>query len=147
LVFAGWVNDPAEHLARYRLADLFLDTLPFNAHTTASDALWAGLPVLTCQGHSYAARVSASLLTAMDCRQLIAQSLSEYEALAVEVAQTPTLAASLRSRVSARRLTTPLFETGRYCRDLESLYLQMWQRHQRGAPPEHLDVTASGRDS
>ena len=140
LVFAGWVADSAEHLARYRLADLFLDTLPFNAHTTASDALWAGVPVLTCQGQSYAARVSASLLTTLECPELITHSLSQYEALAAEVAQSPALATALRTRVSANRSSTPLFDTQRYCRDLESLYVGMWERAQRGLPPEHFGV-------
>jgi predicted O-linked N-acetylglucosamine transferase (SPINDLY family) len=145
LVFAGWLADPEEHVSRYQLADLFLDTLPFNAHTTASDALWAGLPVLTCEGSSYAGRVSASLLRAVGCPELIMGDLQQYQIRAVEIAQSAPLASSLRSRIEARRQTTSLFDTGRYCRELESLYLNLWERFQSGAPAEHFDLMAGGR--
>src|SRR5262249_48802113 len=120
LVFAERVAEMADHLARYRLADLFLDTLPFNAHTTASDALWAGVPVLTCAGGAYAARVGASLLTAVGCPDLITSSLEEYEALALRLARDGGLLGELRARLARNRATTPLFDTQRYCRDLES---------------------------
>jgi len=140
LVFEARLPDVADHLARYRLADLFLDTLPFNAHTTASDALWAGVPLLSCRGGAFAARVSASLLNAVGCPDLIADSLQEYEALAWKIASTPALASELRSRLISARQMTPLFDTARYCRHLESAYLTMWQRCQRGEPPEHFSV-------
>jgi predicted O-linked N-acetylglucosamine transferase (SPINDLY family) len=131
LVFAPRVAAMEDHLARYRVADLFLDTLPFNAHTTASDALWAGLPVLTCQGQSFAARVAASLLTAADLPELITSSLIDYEALARRLATTPSELAGLRNRLAEQRYLTPLFDTDRFRGDIESAYVRMWQRLKR----------------
>jgi predicted O-linked N-acetylglucosamine transferase (SPINDLY family) len=140
LVFAERVPEMADHLARYRLADLFLDTLPYNAHTTASDALWAGVPLLTCAGNSYAARVSASLLATIGCPELITSSLEDYATLATRLAQTPALLGELRSRLAHNRLTTPLFDTRRYCRDLESAYVTMWERCKRAETPQSFAV-------
>jgi predicted O-linked N-acetylglucosamine transferase (SPINDLY family) len=111
-----------EHLARHRLADLFLDTLPYNAHTTASDALWAGLPVLTCKGHSFAGRVAASLLTAINLPEMIASSLAEYEALAIELAHHPEKLQQTQAHLEQYRLTTPLFNTTGFTKDLEAVY-------------------------
>ncbi|WP_215326175.1 tetratricopeptide repeat protein [Polynucleobacter sp. JS-Mosq-20-D10] len=111
-----------EHLARHRLADLFLDTLPYNAHTTASDALWAGLPVLTCKGNSFAGRVAASLLTAINLPEMIASSPAEYEALAIELAHHPEKLQQTRVRLEQHRLTTPLFNTTSFTKDLEAVY-------------------------
>jgi predicted O-linked N-acetylglucosamine transferase (SPINDLY family) len=127
LVFADRI-DLRQHLARHRAADLFLDTLPCNAHTTASDALWAGLPVLTCPGESFAARVAASLLTAIGLPELIAANLDRYEELAVHLATNRQALHQLRRRLHENRLTAPLFDSLRYCRDLEAAFAGMVQR-------------------
>lgn len=140
LVFAPRLPEVADHLARYALADLFLDTLPYNAHTTASDALWAGLPVLSCLGGSFAGRVAASLLTALDLPELIASNLAHYEALATQFATTPALLAELRARLSDRRSSSPLFDSARYARGLESAYAAMWRRFHAGEPADDLTL-------
>jgi predicted O-linked N-acetylglucosamine transferase (SPINDLY family) len=129
-----------EHLARHRLADLFLDTLPYNAHTTASDALWAGLPVLTCPGTTFAARVAASLLNAIGLPELVTSSLNEYEALALKLARDPNLLASLKAKLAANRNTTPLFNTQLFTHHLETAYTRMWELWQRGEPPQSFAV-------
>jgi predicted O-linked N-acetylglucosamine transferase (SPINDLY family) len=139
LVFAPRLPLP-EHLGRHRAADLFLDTLPCNAHTTASDALWAGLPVLTRLGESLAARVSGSLLKAIGLPELITRSAEEYQAKALELARHPERLRELRERLLANRLTTPLFDTESYTRHLEHAYRQMYERYQAGLAPEHLHV-------
>jgi len=139
LVFADRMP-VAEHLARHRLADLFLDTLPYNAHTTASDALWAGLPVLTCQGSSFAARVASSLLKAVGLPELVTTSLADYEALALRLATDPRLIGELRARLAANRLTHPLFDTSRFCRHIEAAYATMWETWQRGEAPQSFAV-------
>jgi len=131
LVFAPRVPH-AEHLARHRLADLFLDTLPCNAHTGASDALWAGLPLLTCTGNTFAGRVAASLLHAIGLPELVTHSLAEYEALALQLAANPERLSALRARLAANRMTAPLFDTDRFRRHLEAAYLRMLES--RGAP-------------
>jgi protein O-GlcNAc transferase len=134
LVFAARLP-PEEHLARHRLADLFLDTLPYNAHTTASDALWAGLPVLTCMGRAFPGRVAASLLHALGLPELVSGDLDEYAARALELAMDPEQLAALRARLSENRSTHPLFDTARFCRQLEAAYTTMWQRRQQGLSP------------
>jgi protein O-GlcNAc transferase len=140
LVFAGRLPLP-EHLARHRAADLFLDTVPYNAHTTASDALWAGLPLLTCSmGDAFASRVAASLLTAAGLPELITTSAEDYEQLALRLYRDKSKLAALRDRLAANRLTCALFDTERYARDLETLYAKMIDRHERGLPPDHLFV-------
>ncbi len=141
LVFAPRCKLP-EHLARQRLADLFLDTLPCNAHTTASDALWAGLPVLTCAGRSFAARVAGSLLRAAGLPELVTHSIEDYEALALKLARDPGLLAGIRRKLAANRLTTPLFDCERYCRHLEAAYQHMWRTWQNGEPPRPIAVPA-----
>ena len=118
----------AVHLARHRLADLFLDTLPYNAHATASDALWAGLPVLTWRGSAYAGRVAASLLSAVGMPELIAETAQDYETLALALARDPARLAGLRDKLAANRATAPLFDTPRLARDLEALYRRMLAR-------------------
>ncbi len=139
LVFAGRV--PLEqHLARHRNADLFLDTLPYNAHTTASDALWVGLPLVTCRGQSFAGRVATSLLTAVGLPELSTANLQEYEALALKLATDPALLQSLRTRLQENRLTNPLFDSERFCRQIESVYTTMWQRWQDGKPPQAFRI-------
>jgi predicted O-linked N-acetylglucosamine transferase (SPINDLY family) len=140
LVFAPRVPRMEDHLARYRLADLFLDTLPYNAQTTASDALWAGLPLITCLGTTFSGRVAASLLNAVGLPELIARSLPEYEALALDLATQPARLAHLRSKLARNRATCPLFDTARFCRHIESAFVAMWERHQRGGPPASFAV-------
>jgi predicted O-linked N-acetylglucosamine transferase (SPINDLY family) len=133
-----------EHLARHRLADLFLDTLPCNAHTTASDALWAGLPVLTCTGRTFAGRVAASLLFAVDLPELVTVSLSSYEVLAMKLARDSAALAAVKAKLTARRDAAPLFDTESFTRHLESAYATMWERSQRGMPAEGFAVAATG---
>jgi protein O-GlcNAc transferase len=139
LVFAR--NQPLDrHLARLPLADLFLDSLPYNAHTTASDALWAGVPLLTCRGRAFAGRVAASLLRAIGLPELIAGDWAAYEALAVRLAREPGLLRGLRDRLAQNRAAYPLFDTDRFRRHIESAYRQMWEIAQRGEAPRHFAV-------
>lgn len=137
LVFAPRM-DLDRHLARHRHADLFLDTLYYNAHTTASDALWTGLPVLTCPGRTFASRVAASLNTAVGLPDLIAGSIEDYESMALALATDPERLRAVRARLAANRLVAPLFDTVRYTRNLESLYLSMHDRFISGLPPDHI---------
>ena len=130
----------ADHLARHRLADLFLDTLPYNAHTTASDALWAGLPVLTRTGETFAGRVATSLLNAIGLPELATRTREDYEGLAIELATHPERLASIKDKLAHNRLTTPLFDTQLFTRHIESAYRAMYERYQAGLPPEHLYV-------
>jgi protein O-GlcNAc transferase len=130
----------AEHLARLRLADLFLDTSPVNAHTGASDALWAGVPVLTCAGNAFAGRVGASLLMALGLPELITDSLADYEALALALARDPPRLAAARRKLADRRTTYPLFDTDRSRRHLEAAYSTMWNIHRRGESPRSFNV-------
>jgi protein O-GlcNAc transferase len=128
----------AEYLARYRAADLFLDTLPYNAGTTASDALWAGLPVLTCPGESFAARVAASVLESAGLPELVVKDMAAYERLAIELATDPGRLGSLKRKLAENRATCALFDTPRLTRNLEALYSRMYERYQQGLPPDHL---------
>jgi predicted O-linked N-acetylglucosamine transferase (SPINDLY family) len=139
LIFAPRLP-PAEHLARHRCADLFLDTLPYNAHTTASDALWAGLPLLTCRGETFAGRVASSLLHQLDLAELIATSQDDYERLAVALAQDSARLAHIRAKLAANRLTTPAFDTRRLTRNLEAAYRDMVDRQRAGLAPNHIAV-------
>jgi len=127
-----------EHLARHRLADLFLDTLPYNAHTTASDALWAGVPVLTRKGKSFAARVAASLLNAIGLPELVTGTQEQYESLAIELAGNPGRLQDIKVRLEQNRLTAPLFNTDLYTRNLEAAYTAMYERYQSGLQPDHI---------
>jgi predicted O-linked N-acetylglucosamine transferase (SPINDLY family) len=140
LVFAEHAKLP-EHLARHRLAGLFLDTVPYNAHTTASDALWAGVPVLTCMGNTFAGRVAASLLHAIAMPELITRSLADYEALALKLAGEPGCLANIKSKLWRNRLTTPLFDTTRFASRLERAYSMMWETYQSGRGPASFSVT------
>jgi predicted O-linked N-acetylglucosamine transferase (SPINDLY family) len=137
----------AKHLARCRLADLFLDTLPVNAHTTASDALWAGLPLLTCAGNTFAGRVAGSLLCAIGLDELVTTSLEEYEALALRLAQEPEALARLRARLAQNRLTHPLFDTARSTGNLEAAYRRMWEIWRAGQPPAAFSVSSTAGES
>jgi protein O-GlcNAc transferase len=138
LIFAQRLPLP-EHLARHRLADLFLDTLPCNAHTTASDALWAGLPVLSCPGQGFAARVAASVLHALALPELIASTPEHYEQLALDLALDPARLALIRERLASQRLSSPLFNTRLTTRHIESAYSQIYERYLALNPPDHLD--------
>jgi predicted O-linked N-acetylglucosamine transferase (SPINDLY family) len=131
------------HLARHRLADLFLDTLPYNAHTTASDALWAGLPVLTQIGQSFAARVSASLLTAIGLPELITRDVEQYESLAIELAQNPSKLSSIRQKLEANKTTSPLFNASVFAKNIENAYSQIMERYTAGQEPEHIYVEST----
>jgi predicted O-linked N-acetylglucosamine transferase (SPINDLY family) len=126
------------HLARYRAADLFLDTFPYGAHTTAGDALWAGLPMLTCAGDAFASRVGASLLNAVEIPELITTTVEQYEGLAVELAVDVPRLTEIRRRLAGNRHTAALFDVSRYTPDLESVYGRAYDRYQAGLPPEHM---------
>jgi predicted O-linked N-acetylglucosamine transferase (SPINDLY family) len=137
LVFGKALPGPL-YLARYRAADLFLDTLPYNAGTTASDALWAGLPVLTCVGEAFSSRMAASLLTALGLPELITVTQPDYEDRAVELARNPDGVRDLKARLAQNRLTTALFDTPQFKRHLEAAYTRIYRRHQADLPPDHL---------
>jgi predicted O-linked N-acetylglucosamine transferase (SPINDLY family) len=139
IVFAPRVA-PAYHLARLSLADLFLDTMPYNAHTTASEALWMGLPVLTCQGETFASRVAASLLHAVGLPELITTSLDDYAAKARDLARDPAALKRLRDTLEANRWNAPLFDSDRYTRNFEAALLQIMAIHDSGAPPAAFAV-------
>ena len=139
LVFAERMPLP-EHLARHRQADLFLDTLPYNAHTTASDALWAGLPVLTLMGSTFPGRVGASLLKAIDLPELITNTQEEYEALAIELAMNPQKLRNIKLKLARNRLTTPLFDTPLFTKNLETIYIKMMDRYHKNLEPDHITI-------
>ena len=130
----------ADHLARHRAADLFIDTLPYNAHTTCSDALWAGLPVLTLMGESFAARVAASLLNAVGLPELVTSTPAQYEALAIELATNPQRLAGIKQTLAENRLVAPLFDTARFARHIEAAYTIMMERHLADMPPDHIPL-------
>lgn len=140
LIFGKKLPSLADHLARYKLADLFLDTFPYNAHTTASDALWAGLPVLTCVGQSFASRVAASLLTAIDLPELITSNHADYETVALRLANNPAEMTLIKQKLAANRLTSPLFDTEKFTRHLESAYQKVFDRHCADLPPDHIEI-------
>ncbi len=129
-----------QHLARHKQADLFLDTYYYNAHTTGSDALWAGLPLLTCPGDSFASRVAQSLLQAVGLPELIAADLQAYEDTAVQLAQDQQRLQALKRRLAANRDSSPLFDTQRFVRNLEKAYLEMWRIYQTGEKPRPIEV-------
>jgi predicted O-linked N-acetylglucosamine transferase (SPINDLY family) len=124
LVFAPKLP-PDRHLARHRLADLVLDTLPYNAHTTCSDALWAGVPVITCYGQAFQSRVAASLLKAIDVPELVTTRPEDYESLALELATNPALLKATRDKIWRNRLTTPLYDSERFRKNIETAYMAM----------------------
>jgi protein O-GlcNAc transferase len=131
LIFAPFIPASEDHLARLGLADLFLDTLPYNAHATAADAILAGLPVLTCQGNTFAGRVASSLLHAAGLPELVTESLADYEALALKLSGQPAMLAKLKAKLAANRETYPLFDTARYTRHLETAYAEIVERDRR----------------
>jgi protein O-GlcNAc transferase len=129
-----------DYLKRYRCADLFLDTLPFNGGTTVSDALWAGLPVVACSGEAFASRMAGSLLKAVGLPELATESLQDYEGLALRLASDRAMLADIKARLAANRDSSPLFDTARFCRHIESAFRTMYDRHRRGEPPADFDV-------
>jgi len=122
------------------LADLFLDTLPYNAGTTASDALWAGLPILTRVGDTFVARMAASLLTAIDLPELITRTPEAYEQMAIDLATHPEKLAIIKRKLAENRLTTPLFDTKLFTKHIEAAYTAMYERHQAGLAPDHISI-------
>jgi len=130
----------SDYLARYKVADLFLDTFPFNGGATVSDALWVGLPVVTSSGQPFTARMAGSLLTAAGLPELITTSLEDYEAAALKLARDPALLASFRARLAGNRTTCPLFDAARLTRHIEAAYTTMWERYQRGEAPQAFAV-------
>jgi protein O-GlcNAc transferase len=141
LIFADRPEKPV-HLRRLALADLALDTRLYNGHTTSSDALWAGLPVLTMLGSHYAARVSASVLTAIGMPDLVATSLEGYRAIALKLARDPAALANVKARLARNRKTMPLFDSPRFAQNLEAVYRAAWSRHEAGLPPDLIDLAA-----
>jgi predicted O-linked N-acetylglucosamine transferase (SPINDLY family) len=139
LIFAPLMSLP-EHQARLRLADVFLDTLPYNAGTTASDMLWAGLPVLTRIGDAFVGRMAASVLNAIHLPELITTTLEDYERLAIELARNPEKVARIKRKLADNRLTTPLFDTKLFTKHIESAYTAMYERHQAGLAPDHIAI-------
>jgi len=139
LIFAPFMNR-SDHLARLRFADLFLDTFPYNAHTTASDALRMGLPVLTICGRSFAARVAASLLTAVGLTELISYSMEEYELRAINMALEPAKLSQVRQKLRVSLERSPLFDSKSFTNSIEVAFEKMWILHLDGRGPEHLYV-------
>jgi predicted O-linked N-acetylglucosamine transferase (SPINDLY family) len=145
LVFAPRLPLNEDHLARLKLADIFLDTPGYNAHTTAADALWVGVPVVSCAGRTFAGRVAGSLLHAAGLPELAVESLAEYEALAMALARDPGRLASLRQKLAQNRNNCPLFDSARYTRHLETAYSNMYERAARGERPESFDIGWQGQ--
>ena len=144
IVFADRLPNLSDHLMRYQSADLFLDTFPYGAHTTASDALWAGLPVLTRPGKSFASRVAASLLHAMELPQLVTSTPEDYESLAIRLANDPVKMAELKIKISDSRFKTSLFDTSLYTHHIESAYQATYNRYHTGLPPDHIYIGLQG---
>ena len=141
IIFAQRVEMMADHLSRYALADLFLDTHPYNAHTTALDSLKAGVPVLTLMGQSFASRVAASLLNAIGLPELITNTQEEYEALAIDLAMNPQKLTDIKLKLAKNRLTAPLFDTPLFTKNLEAAYIKMIEQYQADLEPEHISIT------
>ena len=140
LVFAPSAKLMEDHLARHRLADLFLDTFPFTAQTTSIDALRVGLPVLTRMGMSPISRLAGSILYALGMPELVTTSIDEYERLAIELASQPGRLTKLRQKIDRNRLTMPLFDSALYTRHVENVLAQMYERYQCDLAPEHIHV-------
>jgi predicted O-linked N-acetylglucosamine transferase (SPINDLY family) len=139
LIFGGRLGTE-DYLARYRVCDLFLDTFPYNAGTTASDALWAGLPVLTLKGNSFASRIASSLLTAINLPELITESECDYEMKAIELANSPSKVEAIKNALLEQRGSCPLFNTKLFTKHLEKAYQKMIVRHEANLPPDHIQV-------
>jgi predicted O-linked N-acetylglucosamine transferase (SPINDLY family) len=139
LIFSG-ILPTAEYLARYKLADLFLDTYPYNGGTTASDALWAGLPVLTRSGKSFPSRMAGSLLRAIDAPELVTHTIAEYENLAVELATDRSRLELIRKKLDANKMSTALFNSRQTTKNIERAYQIMYELHFEGKPPKNIDL-------
>ena len=139
LIFGDSIPKP-QYLARYRTADLLLDTHPYNAGTTASDALKMGVPMLTLKGNSYQARIGASIVNAVNLPELITSSSEEYEALAIELATNPNKYKAIKEKLQSNLSTAPLFDTKLFTSNIESAYTQMYDRHHKGLEPDHIFV-------
>lgn len=146
IIFARRMDEVGEHMARLKCANLFLDTYPYNAHTTATAALWAGLPVLTRIGESFASRVAASLLSTCQMPELIVRTPEEYQSMAIDLANNPQKIADFKTRLSGYREKNPLFNSEKYTRKLENLFCQMYERSQSGLIPENLKLQNEPRD-
>ena len=146
IIFAPRMKDVAEHLARLRCADLLLDTYPYNAHTTASAALWAGLPVLTRMGESFASRVAASLLMACRMPELMVQTAEEYQSMAIHLGNNPNEIVDFKKRLHDYKDNNPLFNSAIYTRKLENLFCQMYERSQSGLTPQMLKIKNEPRN-
>lgn len=140
LIFAKRMDSFEDHLARYKVADLFLDTIPFNAHTTASEALWAGLPILTTQAESYISRVTSSLLSAIGLPELITINLDAYCSLAIDLAHDVDKLKLIKSKLIKNRLTSSLFDTPRYVQDIEKLYFKMHERYKNNLAADDIEI-------
>jgi predicted O-linked N-acetylglucosamine transferase (SPINDLY family) len=140
LIFKRRLPHAKDYLARVGLADLFLDTTPYNAHATATDALCLGVPLVTCLGHTFPGRVAASVLYAAGLPELITQSLTQYEALARSLAVNREHLETIKAKLARNRLAAPVFDTKQFTRDLETAYTTMWETHQAGKPPAHFAV-------
>jgi predicted O-linked N-acetylglucosamine transferase (SPINDLY family) len=140
LIFAPRLDSMKDHLNRIKLADLFIDTLPYNAHATSSDALRMGLPVLTCVGNSFASRVAASLLNAVNLPELITTTQEQYESLAIQLATHPEKLKIIKDKLINNLPTAPLYDTPLFTQQLESAYLTMYERYQQGLDPDYIYV-------
>ena len=130
----------ADHLARHKSADLFIDTIPYNGHTRASDALWTGLPELALVGQSFASRVSASLLNAVGLQELITYSEKEYEDLSIELATNPTRLKEIKSKLEKNKLIKPLFNTKLFTKNIESAYTKIYEKYLKNLPVENIEI-------
>jgi predicted O-linked N-acetylglucosamine transferase (SPINDLY family) len=140
LIYATRTDLVEDHLARQSLADLFLDTLPYNAHTTVLDALWAGLPVLTCIGESFAGRVAASALNAIELPELITTTRAQYEASAIEFANNPTKLKVIKEKLKRKRLNTALFDSVRFTRNFEKACVQVHEWHHAKLAADNIHI-------
>ena len=140
IIFAKRLEFESDHLARYQLADLFLDTSPYNAHTTAIDALRAGLPIVTLLGEAFPGRVAASILNAVGLQSLITRAWDEYESLAIKLATHPKELKELKTQLQTNISTKPLFNTTLFTQNIEAAYLKMYQRYQMGLSPDHIGL-------
>jgi hypothetical protein len=141
IIFAARMDRVEDHLERQKLTDLALDTYPYNGHTTTIDFLWSGVPVLTLRGRSFASRVAASLLTTLGLSELITSTVEEYELKAIELASNHDLFDELRTRLANEVLSSPLFDSTRFTRNIESAYVRMHERHRNGLQPESFRVS------
>jgi len=140
LIFAKRTKLLADHLARHRAADLFIDTVPYNGHATASDALWSGLPVLALIGKSFSSRVSASLLNVLGLSELITYTEKEYEDLAIELAKNPNKLKEIKNKLEKNKTNKPLFNTKLFTKNIETAYTKIYQKYLKNLPVENIEI-------